>query len=101
MHGRIHRQCCWMQGTCGLNRPSAKALGPKKHRASATNEITLKMGTGRVKVLAASKTKGGAAGNRRSLRAKPRQLLLKAHSRQLGASEAEFKPALRGRHQAQ
>jgi hypothetical protein len=65
MNGKIHRQCWWMQRSCCLNRPSAKALGPKKHRASATHEITLKMGTGHVKVLAASKPKGGAAGNRR------------------------------------
>jgi hypothetical protein len=29
MNGKIHRQCWWMQGTCGQNRTSAKALGAK------------------------------------------------------------------------
>jgi hypothetical protein len=29
MNGKAHRQYWWMRGICGLNRPSAKALGAK------------------------------------------------------------------------
>jgi hypothetical protein len=29
MNGKIHRQCWWVQGICGQNRPSTKALSAK------------------------------------------------------------------------